>query len=79
MQLNKKALGLAAGILWGLSLLLMTAWAVMAEGGNTLQVLSRFYVGYSVSWTGALIGLVYGFLDGFVGGWLLAWLYNKFA
>jgi hypothetical protein len=79
MQLNKKALGLAAGILWGLSVLLMTVWAVMAEGGNTLQVLARFYLGYSVSWTGALIGLGYGFLDGFIGGWLLAWLYNKFA
>ena len=79
MELNKTALGLAAGILWGLSVLLMTVWAVSVDGGNHLQILARFYIGYSVSWVGAVIGLIYGFIDGFIGGWLLAWLYNKLS
>ena len=79
MELNKTALGLAAGILCGLSVLLMTGWAVIMDGGNHLQVLARFYIGYTVSGVGAVIGLVYGFIDGFIGGWLLAWLYNRFS
>lgn len=79
MELNKTALGLSTGILGGLSIAFMTVWSLLAGGGHTLQVLARFYIGYSVSWPGAVLGLVYGFVDGFIGGWLLAWLYNKLA
>jgi hypothetical protein len=31
MQLDKKALGLAMGILWGLAVLVMTVWALVAS------------------------------------------------
>jgi hypothetical protein len=79
MKLNKVALGLAAGVLWGASVFLATLWASFAGGGEHLALLSRFYLGYSVSLFGAFLGLIYGFIDGFVGGWLLAWLYNRFA
>jgi ABC-type dipeptide/oligopeptide/nickel transport system permease subunit len=48
-------------------------------GGEHLELLGKFYIGYSVSVGGAFLGLVYGFVDGFLGGWILAWLYNRFA
>jgi len=79
MQLNQKALGLACGLLWGCAVFLATIWVVIAGTGEHLHLLGRFYLGYSVSWLGAVIGLAWGFVDGFVGGWLLGWLYNRFA
>ena len=79
MQLNKTALGLAAGTLVGLAVFLATLWTMMAGGGEHLILLAKFYWGYQISLPGALLGLVYGFVDGFIGGWLLAWLYNRFA
>ncbi len=79
MQLDKKALGLATGILWGLAVLVMTVWAMVVGGGEHLNLLGKFYMGYGISPAGAVIGLIWGFIDGFVGGWVLAWLYNKLA
>jgi hypothetical protein len=79
MRLDKVALGLAAGILWGAGIFLLTLWCHYRGGGNTLILLKQVYLGYSVSLPGAFIGLVWGFVDGFLGGWLLAWLYNRFA
>ena len=79
MHLNKKALGLACGILCGIAVMLATVWVMIRGGGEHLFLLSRIYIGYSVSPLGAIVGLVYGFIDGFLGGWFLAWLYNRFA
>jgi hypothetical protein len=79
MKLDKKAFGLALGLLWGFGLLIATLWATIAQGGAHLGLLNRFYIGYSVSYLGAVVGLIYGFVDGFICGWLLAWLYNRFA
>ncbi len=79
MQLNKTALGLAAGLLWGGSVLLLTIWVMIRGGGEHLVLLNKFYFGYSISAVGAVLGLLWGFVDGFIGGWILAWLYNRFA
>ena len=79
MQLDKKACGLALGILCGGAMLIATLWVLQVGAGEHLVMLKRFYIGYSISFVGALIGTVYGFVDGFIGGWLFAWLYNKFA
>jgi hypothetical protein len=80
MHLDRRALGLALGLLWGGGVFVATLWIVIAGmGGEHLALLRRFYLGYSVTVVGALIGLVYGFIDGFIGGWLTAWLYNRFA
>jgi hypothetical protein len=79
MQLDKKALGLAMGILWGLAVLVMTVWAMAVGGGEHMILLSKFYLGYGISPVGAVIGTIWGFVDGFIGGWILAWLYNKLA
>jgi hypothetical protein len=79
MKLDKVALGLAAGVVWGGSVFLMTVWAAARGGGGHLFLLGQFYLGYTVSLWGALLGLVYGFIDGFLGGWVFGWLYNRFA
>jgi len=79
MKLDRRALGLAAGILWGLCVFLCTLWVMARGGGEHLLLLSKFYPGYAISAVGAILGLVYGFIDGFISGWLLAWLYNRFA
>ena len=79
MGLNKTALGLTAGILWGLSVLIATIWVMAFGGGEHLRLLDRFYIGYDVTAVGAGIGLVYGFVDGFISGWIFGWLYNRLA
>jgi hypothetical protein len=79
-RLRPTALGLAAGILWGLAVMLLTWWfLVVGSPGTTLEKLGILYIGYSVSFWGGVIGGVWGFVDGFVGGFLFAWLYNRFV
>ena len=80
MRLDPKALGLAAGLLWGGGLFAITLFVTFTAGtGEHLNLLSRFYIGYSVSVLGAVLGAAWGFVEGFIGGWLLGWLYNKLA
>lgn len=79
MKLHNTAFGLASGILTGLCIFICTVWAMLKGGGNTLVLLEQFYVGYAISWLGAVIGLVWGFVSGFIIGWLFSWLYNCFA
>ncbi|RKY96480.1 MAG: hypothetical protein DRQ13_05835 [Ignavibacteriae bacterium] len=78
MKLNIKAFALACGILWGLAVLLGTWWLLIWDSpGEIVSKLSSFYIGYSFSWGGALIGLLWGFVDGLIVGAIFAWLYNK--
>jgi len=80
MKLNKVACGLAAGIIWGLTIFIATIWVIVSGGGGEhLALLNRFYIGYSVTYGGSFLGLIYGFVDGFVFGWLFAFLYNLFV
>ena len=79
MQLDTKAFGLAGGIVWGAAVFLATLWVVFRGGGEHLELLAKFYIGYSTTVIGALVGLIYGFIDGFIGCWRFAWLYNRFA
>ena len=80
MKINIKALALSMGILGGLAVFLLTVWfLVMGYSGILLGKLGSVYLGYSVSWIGAIIGFVYGFFDGLIGGALIGYFYNKFA
>lgn len=45
MQLNKTALGLSIGILWGVSIFVATLWIFWSDGGEHLGLLSKFYLG----------------------------------
>lgn len=84
MKLNKTAIGLASGIVWGGSIFLLTFFIMinMSLRGGTGEILSklgRIYIGYTVSLTGALIGLIYGFIHAYIIGWIWASLYNLFS
>lgn len=81
MKLNVKPFALACGLLWSFSMLFCTFWVLyIGDGSNAfLDAMGDFYIGYTVTVTGAFIGLVYGFFDGFIGGFIFAWLYNKLS
>jgi hypothetical protein len=77
MKLDVKAFSLAAGILWGAAVLLITLAAVWRGAGMHVGLLAGIYPGYQVSYLGSIAGLVYGFVTGAILAALLAWLYNK--
>ena len=78
MKLNIKAFALTCGILWALTMLLMTVFMVLRNDMcSFMDNFSSIYYGYTVSWSGAVIGTVWGFIDGLIGGAVFAWLYNK--
>ena len=90
MKLNGKALGLSLGLLWGGTVFLATIILLVkahfglhhesgAPIGPTLIKLGQFYIGYSMTWYGAIRGFIYGFINGYIGGVILAWVYNRFA
>lgn len=76
-KLHPVSLGLAFGILWGASVVIM-AILVMLWGWGTpfVALLGSLYVGYNATFTGIVLGAVWGFVDGFISGAVLAWLYN---
>jgi hypothetical protein len=78
MNLRKRALGLSLGIVWGLAVFVLTILATMRGMGRTLSILGGYYIGFSVSYPGALVGLIWGFVHGFVAGVLIAWFYDLF-
>ena len=80
MKLNIKALALAGGIVWGLSIFLLPWWfLIFGHPGRILAKLGGVYLGYSVTWYGSIIGLIWGFIDAFIVCAVFAWLYNKFS
>jgi hypothetical protein len=87
--LNAKVLGLILGILIGLVIFIATNWLVLKGPqpgpsgqyvlGPHLQLLSQFFIGYSVSFLGSIVGFIYGFAAGTIGGALIGWIYNRIA
>lgn len=80
LWLNTKALGLVLGLLSGLLLFIATNWLVIKGGdqvGPHLSLLKQYFIGYSVSFLGSLVGFAYAFAIGAVSGMLLGWIYNK--
>jgi hypothetical protein len=79
MKLRPIPLGVAAGILWGVTVMLLTWWLLaIGSPGTEIDALKAFYFGYTYSFGGGFVALLWGFVDGFVGGALLAMLYNAF-
>jgi hypothetical protein len=68
------------GMVCGLGLFVATVWLLIRGGpfvGKTLGLLGNYFPGYSVTWSGALIGLVWGTAFGAVVGWCTASIYNS--
>ncbi len=81
-RMHAGVLALVGGVLGGGGLFAMTAWLLIKGGPNVgahLRLLGQYYYGYSVTWTGSLIGLLYGAITGAVVGWLVGVVYNVIA
>ena len=79
VRIHAGVLALVCAIMGGLGLFTMTVWLLIKGGpyvGLHLQLLSQYFPGYSVTWTGSLVGLAYGALVGGIVGWLIGAVYN---
>jgi len=79
-RIRTNALAVVCAIMGGLGLFVMTAWLLIKDGphvGEHLQLLSNYFIGYSVTWWGSVVGLFYGALCGGVIGWAVGTIYNK--
>ena len=79
-RINADVMAIVCALLGGVSLCLMTVWLVIKGGshpGEHLSLLSNYFIGYSVTWAGALVGLFYGALTGGIVGWAISTIYNS--
>jgi len=70
------------GLLAGLAIFGATNWLILKGGeqvGPHLVLLGQFFVGYSVTFVGSLIGLAYGLVCGFLVGFFVAAMHNRFS
>jgi len=76
--IHKAALGVAAGMVFGALIFIVTAFHVVLRpiGGPNLHLLAQYFYGYDVSWIGAAIGFGWGAVTGFVMGWFGAFVRN---
>jgi hypothetical protein len=79
LRLNGHVLGFVFGVIGALVILIATNWLLIKGGdvvGPHLGLLGQFFIGYSVTFTGSLIGAAYFFVIGYVSGLLIGWIYN---
>lgn len=76
--LHKLALGLAVGLTAGVVIFALTAFHVIAQPPDALNIelLGEYFYGYDVTWQGAFIGFWWAFVSGFAAAWFLAFLRN---
>jgi hypothetical protein len=73
------ALGIAVGTVCGATVFLATAILLLRGGenvGRTLSLLANYFLGFEVTWVGAVIGLAWGGLGGFCIGVVTAFGIN---
>lgn len=75
---HKRAFGVATGVAFALAVFLATVASIILDPGGqfSLALLAEYFAGYTVSWTGALIGAAWAFFAGFVAGWFTAFARN---
>lgn len=79
-MLDAKRLGLAGGVVGALLVFLLTLMSLYTGFGTmSLTMISDLYLGYTITWSGALLGGIYGFIQTYVYFYLLAVFYNYFG
>ena len=74
---DKRAFGAAIGTAAGLGIFAVTAVVILrGTPWRGLALLAQYFVGYDLTWEGALIGLLWGFAVGFCAGWFVAFTRN---
>lgn len=77
MKLDVVKFGLACGLVWSVSVLILgLSTAFIPWGGGSVKALGTLYLGYKTGIAGAIIGAVWAFCDAGIGGLVLAWVYN---
>jgi hypothetical protein len=89
LKFNAKPLSLAFGLILSLAIFIATNWLIIKGGhishegeyvvGPNLQLFSQFFIGYSVTFWGSIIGFFYGFALGTLTGAVFGLIYNKFV
>jgi hypothetical protein len=80
LRMNGNITGVACGIVAGMGLGVATLWLVIKGGphvGQHLELLGQFFIGYTVTVAGSVVGLLYGFVAGYISGRVVAWVYNR--
>ena len=81
-RIRTGALACVSAMIGGVGLFLITAWLLIKGGphvGQHLQLLSNYFIGYSVTWWGSVVGLFYGAVVGGIIGWSVSTIYNTVA
>jgi hypothetical protein len=77
LPLHKRAFGMALGLAAGAVVFLVTAYAnLLGEPPRLVYLLANYFPGYTVSWTGAVVGFAWATFSFFVAGWFCAFLRN---
>lgn len=82
VRIQSSVLALVGALIGGIGLFGMTVWLLVKDGPNVgahLQLLGNYFIGYSVTWYGSLLGLFYGALTGGIIGWVIGAIYNRIA
>lgn len=76
--LHKRHFGTAIGVAAAVTVAGFTVLDMMVNepGHRPMILLREYFRGYSVSWTGALIGALWAFFVGWVAGWFVAFCRN---
>lgn len=76
--LHKSAMGAGIGAAAALAVFIATAIPLLRGGGpeHWLELLSAYFRGYDMSWSGAVIGAAWAGFSGFVMGWFFAFSRN---
>lgn len=76
--IHKRYFGTAIGLASGVAFFLLTAVHLVRSPAEDypLVLLAEYFYGYTVSWTGAVVGLLWGGAVGFVAGWFVAFCRN---
>jgi hypothetical protein len=81
LKLNKLMFGFAVGKVCAIMIFIMTIVGIYnpnyAQIWHTFTLQIYGFLGYKLTWPGAILGAIYGFIDGFILGWLIAFFYNK--
>jgi hypothetical protein len=81
VRVQAGVLAVVGALIGGASLFVMTVWLLIKGGpqvGEHLQLLGQYFIGYSVTWGGSLVGFFYGALAGGIAGWAgVGTVYNR--
>jgi hypothetical protein len=76
--LHKRAFGIATGVAGAFLMVLLTLAGMFLPGAREfpLDLIGQYFQGYSVSWTGVVVGALWGFAVASIAGWFAAFCRN---